>query len=180
MAKRRSPEPISAIEDRLLRASVALGDNLDSVSLPELAAAANIAVGTLYRIAPSKSALAEILDARARALFERHVFAPFPARLSLQQRFHLMWTRLADFAVQEPDIAAYLARKPMGPESAFIKASAIFARDGAVTGELKTLSGEELAAIVWGPLSALLRNHACSVESLKQLEQAAWDGLRRT
>jgi hypothetical protein len=24
-----------------------------------------------------------------------------------------------------------------------------------------------------------LRNHACSVESLKQLEQAAWDGLRR-
>jgi len=179
MAKRRSPEPISAIEDRLLRASVALGDNLDSVSMPELAAAANIAVGTLYRIAPSKSVLAEILDAQARALFERYVFAPFPARLSLQQRFRLMWTRLAAFALQEPDIAAYLARKPMGPDSAFIKASAIFARDGAVTGELKTLSGEELAAIVWGPLSALLRNHAYSVESLKQLEQAAWDGLRR-
>jgi hypothetical protein len=99
MSKRRSPEPISAIEDRLLRASVALGD--------------------------------------------------------------------------------YLARKPMGSDSAFIRASAIFARDGAATGELKAFSGEELAAIVWGPLSALLRNHACSVESLKQLEQAAWDGLRR-
>ena len=54
MAKRRSPEPKSAIEDRLLRASVALGDNLDSVSLPDLAAAATIAVGTLYRLAPSK------------------------------------------------------------------------------------------------------------------------------
>lgn len=179
MAKRRSPEPISAIEDRLLRASVALGDSLDAISMPELAAAAQIAVGTLYRIAPSKSALAEILDTRAHTHFERHVFAPFPARLSLEERFHLMWSRLGDFAIAEPGIAAYLARKPMGPESAFIKASAIFARDGAATGQLKALSGEELAAIVWGPLSALLRNHACSVESLKQLEHAAWDGLRR-
>lgn len=179
MAKRRSPEPISAIEERLLRASVALGDTLDSVSMPDLAAAASIAVGTLYRIAPSKSALAEILDARAKAHFERRIFAPFPARLTLEQRFRLMWARLADFAQSEPDIAAYLARKPMTADSAFVKASAIFARDGAATGELKTLSGEELAAIVWGPLSALLRNHTCSVESLQQLEQAAWDGLRR-
>ncbi|MFM1976367.1 MAG: hypothetical protein RL145_1213 [Pseudomonadota bacterium] len=179
MAKRRSPEPISAIEERLLRAAVALGDSLDSISMPELAAAAEIAVGTLYRIAPSKTALAAILDARAQAHFDRHVFAPFPARLSLEARFRLMWSRLAEFALQEADIAAYLARKPMAPDSAFIKASSIFARDGAATGELKTLSGEELASIVWGPLSALLRNHACSVESLQQLEQAAWDGLRR-
>ena len=179
MAKRRSPEPISVIEDRLLRASVALGDNLDSISMPELAAAAQIAVGTLYRIAPSKIALAALLDARAQAQFDRHVFAPFPARLSLEERFRLMWSRLAEFSLQEADIAAYLARKPMAPDSAFIKASAIFARDGAATGALKPLSGEELAAIVWGPLSALLRNHACSVESLQQLEQAAWDGLRR-
>ncbi|MFN9147096.1 MAG: hypothetical protein ACK51R_12805 [Hyphomonadaceae bacterium] len=179
MAKRRSPEPISAIEDRLLRASVALGDSLDSISMPELAAAAKIAVGTLYRIAPSKSALAELLDGRARANFDRHVFAPFPARLGLEERFRLMWSRLAEFALSEPDLAAYLARKPMGADSAFIKASAIFARDGAATGELKAFSGEELAAIVWGPLSALLRNHTCSVESLQQLEQAAWDGLRR-
>jgi AcrR family transcriptional regulator len=179
MAKRRSPEPISTIEDRLLRASVALGDSLDTVSLPELAAAAQIAVGTLYRIAPSKSALAEILDARARAYFERHVFTPFPARLSLAERFHLMWSRLGDFAIAEPGIAAYLARKPMAPDSAFIKASAVFARDGAATGELKAFGGEELAALVWGPLSALLRNRACSVESLKQLEQATWDGLSR-
>ncbi len=179
MAKRRSPEPISAIEERLLRASVALGETLDGISMPELAAAAGIAVGTLYRIAPSKTALAKVLDARAQSHFDRQVFAPFPARLSLEERFHLMWSRLAAFALSEADIAAYLARKPMAIDSAFMKASAIFARDGAATGELKAFRGEELAAIVWGPLSALLRNHACSVESLKQLEQAAWDGLRR-
>lgn len=179
MAKRRSPEPISVIEDRLVRAAVALGDTLDSVSMPELAAEAQIAVGTLYRIAPSKRELAIILDVRAKAFFERSVFAPFPARLSLEQRFRLMWSRLTEFALKETNIAAYLARRPMALDSAFIKASAIFARDGAATGELKAFSGEELAAIVWGPLSALLRNRACSVESLHQLEQAAWDGLRR-
>ena len=179
MAKRRSPRSIAVIEDRLLRAAVSLGDTLDAISMPELAKAADIAVGTLYRIAPSKAALAELLDMRAWACFETYVFAPFPARLSLQERFSLMWARLGDFAAAEPEISTFLARLPMRSDHAFVKASTIFARDGAATGTFKTLTGAELAALVWGPVSALLRNRACSVESLHHLETAVWDALCR-
>jgi hypothetical protein len=175
--KRRSPRPIDAIEERLLRAAVSLGDTLDAISMPNLARAADCAVGTLYRIAPSKAVLANLLEEKARALFEAAIFAPFPARLSLQDRYGLMWARLTAFALQETDIARFLARSPMPPTSAFIKASAVFARDGAALGVFGALSGEELAALVWGPISALLRNRQCSAQSLDRLGSAIWGSL---
>jgi AcrR family transcriptional regulator len=145
--------------------------------MPDLARAADCAVGTLYRIAPSKTVLANLLEERARALFEAAIFAPFPARLSLQDRYDLMWARLTAFALQEPDIASFLARSPMPPTSAFIKASAVFARDGAALGVFAPLNGEELAALVWGPLSALLRNRQCSAQSLGRIGHAIWGSL---
>ena len=160
-----------------MRAAVSLGDTLDSTSMPDLAHAADCAVGTLYRIAPSKTVLANLLEEKARALFEAALFSPIPARLSLKDRYTLMWSRLSTFALVEPDIAAFLARIPMSPSSAFMKASAVFARDGVALGEFGALNGEELAALVWGPLSALLRNRHCSAQSLDRLGQAIWASL---
>ncbi|GIU66724.1 TetR/AcrR family transcriptional regulator [Candidatus Phycosocius spiralis] len=175
--KRRSPRPIEDIEDRLLRAATSLGDTLDSISMPTLAQAADCAVGTLYRIAPSKTFLAKLLHQRARALFEAALFAPFPARLSLLERYNLMWSRLTSFALEEPDIAAFLARSPMPASSAFMRASAVFARDGRALGVFGSFNSEELAALIWGPISALLRNRQCSAQSLDRLGSAIWGSL---
>jgi AcrR family transcriptional regulator len=178
MAKRRSPETIDTIEARLLAASVALSDSWDGVSMPDLAKAANIAVGTLYRIAPSKLILGQRLEVLARAAFDKHVFAAFPARLNLQQRFDLIWTRMGDFGLANPDIARFLACRPWPPDCNFMRASQIFARDGEATGEMKPMTGTVAAALVWGPLSSLLRDRTCSRDSLDALQIAAWDGLR--
>jgi AcrR family transcriptional regulator len=178
MIKRRSPETIEAIEARLLAASLALADTWDGVTMPDLAKAANIAVGTLYRIAPSKLILGQRLEVLARTLFDKHVFAPFPARLSFKERFGLIWSRMGAFALEQPDVARFLASKPWPKDCAFIRNSAIFARDGAASGEMKPMSGESAAALVWGPLSALLRDRACTQQNLDQLLIAAWDGLK--
>lgn len=178
MLKRRSPETITVIEARLLHASVALADTWDAVSMPELAKAAQIAVGTLYRIAPSKLILGQRLDVLARAAFDHYVFAPFPARLTSKERFGLIWTRMGDFALAEPDIARFLACRAWPQDCAFMRNSHIFARDGAASGEMRPMLGPVAAALVWGPLSALLRDKACSRDSLDQLQSAAWDGLR--
>jgi AcrR family transcriptional regulator len=177
MTKRRSPESIDVIEARLLAASLALADNWDGVSMPDLAKAANIAVGTLYRIAPSKQILGKRLEVLARATFDQAVFAPFPARLTFKERFGLIWTRMGDFALANPDIARFLASRPWPKDCAFIRNSTIFARDGVASGEMKPISGDVAAALVWGPLSALLRDRTCSRDSLDQLLAAAWDGL---
>ena len=178
MTKRRSPETIETIEARLLAASVALADTWDGVTMPQLAKAANIAVGTLYRIAPSKLILGQRLEVLARTMFDAHVFAPFPARLTFEERFGLIWARMGDFALKNPDIARFLACKPWPGDCAFIRNSAIFARDGAASGQMKPMSGASAAALVWGPLSALLRDRACTQENLDQLLTAAWDGLK--
>jgi AcrR family transcriptional regulator len=177
MTKRRSPESIDTIEARLLAASLALADNWDAVSMPDLAKAADIAVGTLYRIAPSKQILGKRLEVLARVQFDQAVFAPFPARLTFKERFGLIWTRMGDFALANPDIARFLASRPWPKDCAFIRNSTIFARDGVASGEMKPISGDVAAALVWGPLSALLRDRTCSRDSLDQLLVAAWDGL---
>lgn len=178
MKKRRSPESIEAIEARILAAALTLGNSLDAISMPELAGKAGIAVGTLYRIAPSKADLAVKLETAARAKFDQTVFAPFPARLNLRDRFALIWARLGQFALEQTDVARFLACRPFPAESGFIKASAVFARDGLATGELRALDGQTVAALVWGPLSGLLRNQACSADRLQELEHAIWDSLR--
>jgi hypothetical protein len=143
-----------------------------------LAKAANIAVGTLYRIAPSKLSLGQRLEVLARAAFDQHVFAPFPARLTIHERFGLIWTRMGDFALANPDLARFLASRAWPNDCAFIRNSAIFARDGQASGAMKPMAGDVAAALVWGPLSALLRDRTCSRDKLEQLQIAAWDGLR--
>ena len=178
MTKRRSPETIETIEARLLTASVALSESWDAVSMPDLAKAANIAVGTLYRIAPSKLILGQRLEVLARLTFDKHVFAAFPARLTLQDRFALIWRRMGDFALASPDIARYLACRAWPQDCNFMRASEIFARDGEATGDMKPMTGTTAAALVWGPLSSLLRDRTCSRDNLDQLQKAAWDGLR--
>jgi AcrR family transcriptional regulator len=178
MIKRRSPETIEAIEARLLAASLALSDTWDGVSMPDLAKAADIAVGTLYRIAPSKLILGQRLEVLARNAFDKHVFASFPARLTFKERFGLIWTRIGEFADAQPDVARFLASRPWPKDCAFMRNSAIFARDGAACGEMKTMSGDAAAALVWGPMSALLRDRTCTPENRDQLLIAAWDGLK--
>ncbi len=178
MTKRRSPETIETIEARLLAASVALSDSWDGVTMPDLAKAADIAVGTLYRIAPSKLILGQRLEVLARSAFDKAVFAPFPARLTFKERFGLIWSRMGDFALASPDIARFLATKAWPDDCAFIRNSRVFARDGEASGEMKPMTGDVAAALVWGPLSALLRDKTCSRDTLDQLLIAAWDGLR--
>jgi AcrR family transcriptional regulator len=178
MVQRRAPETIETIEASLLNAALALSESWDRVSMPDLAKAADIAVGTLYRIAPSKQILGQRLEVLARQAFDSHVFASFPARLTLQERFDLIWLRMGEFALTHGDIARFLASRAWPSDCAFIRASEIFARDGQTSGVLKPLTGPLVAALVWGPLASLLRDGACSRDSLIRLQKAAWDGLR--
>ena len=179
MSKRRSPESREAIEGRILSAALSLGDDLNATSMPTLARKAAIAVGTLYRIAPSKSALAQRLDQIARSRFDQFVFAPFPARLTMTDRFNLFWDRLSGFALSERQIAAYLGVNGFGGDTAFGRASAAFARDGQAAGLFAALSGEQVAALVWGPLATLVRSPSCNAQMLSDLKPCVWRSLTR-
>jgi AcrR family transcriptional regulator len=174
---RRPVSSITDLETRITDAALALGDSLDAVAMPELARAAGVAVGTLYRVAPSKEALKALVEQRVIARFERAVFAPFPARLDLRSRLALILGRIALFAEQQRDAARYLAARGLKPGDMFVRAASGFARDGEATGQLKALGGAELAALIWGPLTTFTRLDILTPQTLTRFEGALWDAV---
>ena len=174
---RRSPRPLSAMTEAVVQAALALDGDLDAVSMPDLARRAGVAVGSLYRVAPGKTELRALVSAAARGRFETVVFAPFPARLTLQDRFGLIFDRLVRFAEAEPGAAAYLARHPHGADSAYGRASAGFARDGAASGVFPGWTGGEVMALTWGPVAALLLAGRFDPASAARRKPALWRAL---
>jgi AcrR family transcriptional regulator len=163
--------------DAVVEAALALGGDLDAVSMPDLAHRAGVAVGSLYRVAPGKTELRAIVSAAARSRFEQVVFAPFPARLTLQDRFGLIFDRLVGFASADPGAAGYLARHSHASDSAYGRASAGFARDGAASGVFPGWTGEEVVALTWGPVAALLLAGRFDPQSAARLKPALWRAL---
>lgn len=174
---RRPVTSIADLESRIIEAALSLGDSLDAVAMPELAKAAGVAVGTLYRVAASKDALKELVELRVMARFEQAVFAPFPARLDLRSRLALILGRIALFAEQNQHAARYLAARGLKPGDMFVRAATGFARDGEAAGQLKPLGGAELAALIWGPLSTFSRLEVLTPQTLTRFEGALWDAV---
>jgi AcrR family transcriptional regulator len=175
---RRSPRPVAALQTAIVDAALAAGGELDGLSMPELAGRAGVAVGTLYRVADGKAALQALVSQVVQARFEAAVFAPFPARLTLEDRFGLIFDRLAAFAEADPPAARFLARNPHPPNGAYVRASAGFARDWAAGGGFPAWTGADVIALTWGPVAALLLAGDFSPAAAARLKPALWAALR--
>jgi AcrR family transcriptional regulator len=174
---RRSPRSIAALQDAIVNAALDLGGDLDAVSMPDLAGKAGVAVGTLYRVAPGKVELRAMVALAAQVRFETVVFAPFPVRLTLQDRFNLIFDRLAGFATADPQAAHFMARQAHGPDSAYGRASVGFARDGAAAGMFPDWTGADVIALTWGPVAALILAERFDPQAAARLKPALWRAL---
>lgn len=188
---RRSPLPIEDIRSRILKAALSLFEarGFHAVAVPEIARAAGLAVGSLYRVAPSKEALANQLFQSVKSQFNRHIFAPFPARRGLRERFGILWARLTEWTLKEPVAArflelhnhtTYLDVASEALEMPWRDAATAFAWEGHVTSTLKPLTPEALSALVRGPITQLLRADAATADNLAALETAIWHALARS
>lgn len=153
---RRSPQTIETIEAQIAKAAIELGPNLDSFSVQDLARHAQIAIGTIYRILPSKDGLAKIVQKYAQSEFDKTVLAPIRAKGDLFERFNLVFERIIDFSLSNFDIASYLALNGFDENSNFKKSIRAFIVE--MTPMAKT--NQSLAnigfSLIWGPISALL------------------------
>jgi len=185
---RRSPISHDSARERAVSAALALFEarGYHGVAVPEIAKAAGLAIGSLYRVAPSKEALANHVFQAVQGRFNTRIFAPFPANRALKERFSLFWRRLSDWTVEETvaarflflqQHAAYLDATSLLLEQPWCDAVDGFAREGALTGQLKPLSPEVVSSLVWGPLAGLLRRNAVTRDHLAALESAIWDSL---
>lgn len=177
---RRAPLPVEALEERVVNAALALGDSLDSVSMPDLARAAGLAVGTLYRVAPSKQDLAALVLAAAARRLDAAVLAAFPARLSVEERFRLIVARMCAFAEAEPRTMRHLAARGLPPGCGLVRAGAAFARDGAALGVTRPLDGPVLTALVWAPVAHLAALGGNPGAAAALLPDMLWAAVRTT
>src|ERR1700759_2530851 len=89
---------------RLLSAALELFENrgFDGVAVPEIAAKAGVAVGTVYRYFETKEALVNALYQHWKGVYNAGVLAPLPPGLTVRDQFTTYWERMAGFARTRP------------------------------------------------------------------------------
>ena len=168
MSERKRRAKPGEAKDKIFEAALTLFEarGFDAVAVPEIAAEAGVAVGSIYRHAASKDALVNSLFQDLKSKFNARVFAPTPADADTEAQFRIYWRRLSAWVLEEPvaarflDLhyhAPYLDAKSLALEAAWLRAAQSFAEIGVREGALRPMTGDLLAALIWGPIAGLLK-----------------------
>ncbi|HTO39980.1 MAG TPA: TetR/AcrR family transcriptional regulator [Rhizomicrobium sp.] len=147
--------------ERLLAAALLLFERrgFDGVAVPEIARAAGVATGTVYRYFATKEALVNALYLRWKTAYNATVLAPLDAQASPREMFATYWQRMTDFAQSHPramrflDLhfhGSYLDAQSLAAHTAYRVAAAEFVRAARKAGAIRALSPELVAALIWG------------------------------
>lgn len=96
--------------DDVLDAALSTFDSLGyaSTRVPAIAERADVAVGSLYRLFPSKEALANALYQREKVRLAEALFGGLDLTAPAKPTFDVIWERLVQFAVSHPDALCFL------------------------------------------------------------------------
>jgi AcrR family transcriptional regulator len=154
----------SSILDAALRLFTERG--FHGTAVPDIARAAGVGTGTIYRYFPDKEGLVNALYQHWRQRLNAAVLAPMPAGLSPRAQFDLYWQRLVGFARQEPIAARflelhhhadYLDEASKSISRIYPMAMRTFVRTGIGAGILRTAPPEALIALMQGAMLGLLK-----------------------
>lgn len=174
---RRSPQSIEEIETQIAKAAIKLGPNLESFSIQELAKEANIAIGTIYRVLPTKIELNAIVKNYAQSEFDKIILIPIRATLDLKGRFETVFSRILDFAIKNPKMAQYLAINGFDENSNFSKAINAFLNEIAPMSNKNPSLSKIGLSLIWGPIASLLLSGAMNSEDYKSLSPIIWNAI---
>jgi AcrR family transcriptional regulator len=154
--------------DRLLTAALELfvARGFDGVSVPEIAAKARVAVGTVYRYFETKEALVNALYRRWKTLYNEIVLAPMPAGQSTRRQFGTYWQRMTLFARARPEATRfmdlhhhgdYLDEESRALSRKYREVAEAFIADGRKSGQLRPLDPIMVVALMWGAAAGLVK-----------------------
>jgi AcrR family transcriptional regulator len=182
-----APDRRESILDAALECFVERG--FYGTAIPEIAARAHIAAGTIYHYFVSKEALVNALYRTWKAAVAQRVFAAFPQGESTRTQFQVIWNEMIAFAVAEKSAFAFIE---LHNHASYLDAESLaidrnvkdFAR-GVITraqreGLVKPLDANVLMELVFGAFVGMMRAHwegriALSDDVTRAAEQACWD-----
>lgn len=174
---RRSPQSIENIERQIAEAAIALGPNLSDFSVQDLAKKAGFAIGTIYRVLPTRDSLKEIVQKRAETMFDAVVLAAIPAKLDAQERFNSVMMRIMDFAKGNPKAAQYLAFNGFSVESNFRRAILGFIKEFAPIGFEEETMAKLGFSLIWGPIATLLSSGEDLSDEMETIAPKIWKSI---
>jgi AcrR family transcriptional regulator len=160
-------------------------------AVPEIAKAAGVATGSLYRIFPSKEHLANALYRTWKSELASRLAEDVPLGAPPRQLFHHFWTRLAGFAREVPlafvflelhHHQPYLDRKNRQLEEATLRPIAMALEAAMAAGAVRKMTPAALIAMVWGAMLGLVKGSLLGYLDLNDVvldetEEALWTAI---
>jgi AcrR family transcriptional regulator len=186
-------KPADDKREKLLEAALGLFETrgYDGVAVPEIAAKAGVAVGTVYRYFETKDALVNALYRSLKQSYNTAVLAPIEPGLPTREIFSLYWQRMTLFARENPRAIRFMDLHHHGADlddesralsKTYAKAAESFVRDGRRRGDIRDLDPVMVVALMWGAAAGLTKFSASG--SLKfdahasdAMEDALWRAI---
>lgn len=161
-------------------------------TIPEIAAKAGVAAGTIYSHFLGKEHVVNVLYRRTKTRMIEQVLAGLPGPGTVRHQFHQLWTRLRAFEKAEPVAFAflelhhhadYLDRKSRVLEIESLLPVARFLEAASREGHVRRMLPAAMMAMVWGAFVGLVKAARVGYLHLNdelsaQVEATLWDAIR--
>lgn len=181
------PDRRESILDAALDCFVERG--FHGTAIPQIAAKAGIAAGTIYHYFDSKEALVNALYRTWKSAVAQRVFTAFPQGAPVREQFEVMWNEMVAFSTDNPTAFAFIE---LHNHSSYLDAESLaidrtlkdFARQMILQaqsgGVVKPLDASLLMELVFGAFVGMMRAHwegriQLDAEATRGAAQACWE-----
>ena len=178
----------SDIRTRIMKAALELfaNESYHAVSVPRIAKKANVGIGSIYRMAPSKSALAELVFDYATKILYDYVLLPVEIEegMTNEDFFWVYWKRLVKWVLTHPESIKFIVLYNfVGPEEVrskpqFLSAIEIIVEIADSLEWLRDPKFEVVCSTIAGPLMFQALNDMLDEDSLMATGEAVMRALR--
>ena len=175
------------LHERIIKAALELfaNDGFHAVPVPKIAEKADVGIGSIYRVAPSKIALAHLVFEDCVERLKRSVFEPIDLDFaSGSEMFFAYWKRVSDWLMADPVYMRFMVLyRFVGPpyKLSGIRQAGVFSSmvDLFVAKKwVRPLDLDLVISLISGPLVVMTLDGTLSHERLDIAGETIWAGLQ--